>query len=115
MITKHVINSIYKQFRHRPKNQALLNIEHLFDTALDYLKITVDETQVTIGSLESNSPFRVIPLRRIHGIVKFDSATAIVFHSSIIFLNRHGKGINIHVKQPPKSIWQKIRWWFSRQ
>lgn len=115
MITKHVIAAIYKQFRHQPSNPAQLNIEYLFDEALDYLDITVDDTQVTIGALDANSPFRIIPIRRIYGIAKFDSAVAIVFHSSILFLNRHGKGVSIHIKQPPKSIWQKIRWWFSRQ
>lgn len=114
MITKHVIDTIYRKYRRKPASPEQLDIAQLFDESLNPLNIEVDNREITIGSIDKRSPFHSIPLSRIHGIERFDSATAIVLHSSIIFLSRKGKGVNVHIKEPPRSIWQKIRWWFSR-
>ena len=113
MITRQVTKEIYKKFRKPPKGPEDLDIPALFDKSLLEHDISIDDDSIVIGSLPHTSPFHSIPLKRIHAILTFDSAVAIVLHPSIIFLSRKGKGISIHLKEAPTSLWQKIRWWFS--
>ncbi|MCM1518699.1 MAG: hypothetical protein NC117_08675 [Pseudoflavonifractor sp.] len=115
MITKKVTKEIYKKYKKPPKQLDQLDIPALFDEALAEHEVYIDDENIIIGSLPASSPFHAIPLRRVHAILTFETATAIVLHSSIIFLSRKGKGISVHLKETPTSMWQKLKWWFTNR
>lgn len=98
MINKKVIDSLYKKFDKRPESPFDLNLSLLFDYLIENHAITVDEENLTIGSIEPESPFHSIPLRHIHAIVEFGDDIAIVLHSSIIFLSKYSPRVSIHIK-----------------
>ena len=112
MITKKVINELYKKYRKLPKSPDELDISTLFECAADNHGIKIDGDVVVIDSIEPSSLFHRINLDRIHGIVKFEKTVAVVLHSSILFLNTDDNGVNVHIKVNPPTVWQKILWWF---
>lgn len=111
MITNDVINEIYKKYDKRPKSIDSLNLALLFEKAGIEHDILIDpETQeMSIGSIDPSSPFHTIPLKNIHAIVPFEEWTAIVLHSSILFLNNKKPLPSIHIKQPSNSLWDRIK------
>lgn len=111
MITNDVINAIYKQYDKRPKSVDCLNLALLFDKAGIVHDILIDpETQeMSIGSIDPTSPFHTLPLKNIHAIAPFEEWTAIVLHSSILFLNNKKPLPSIHIKQPSESLWDRIK------
>lgn len=111
MITKKVIDELYKKFRKRPPGIEHLDIGLLFEYAAEHHNITIDEDgNLVIASIDPNSPFHRIALNRVHGFYHFDDVTAIVMHSSIIFLNKHDNGVNVHIKFDKPSLWERIKW-----
>lgn len=109
MITKDVIDSIYKQDKSRPSSPDNLNLGLLFDYALDHHAIFIDEGKLFIESVSKDSPFHAIPLRNIHEILEFENSIAIVLHSSIIFLNKHDSTIHVHLRMQKPSLFERAR------
>lgn len=114
MVTKKVIDTIYRQFNHPPHSVDELNIALLFDYAAENHGIVIDENDLYIGSVDPKSPFAVLPLDRIHEILEFDDVIAIVLHSSIVFLNKHNSNVNIHIRMEAPSAWERLKDRFSR-
>lgn len=114
MITKQVINALYKKYRHKPSTVDELNLALLFDYAIENHGIVIDDHKLIINSIAPSSPFHTVDLDRIHAIVEFDNMIAIVLPSSIIFLNKSDNSAHVHIKVEPPSIWDRIRWWFHR-
>lgn len=114
MITKKVIDELYRKYRKRPSCTDDLDIGVLFDNVADDHGIEIDEKSLVINSVDAGSLFHKIELERIHAIVKFEEAVAIVLRASILFLNIGNNGVNVHVKVNPPTLWQKILWWFRR-
>ena len=116
MITKQVINELYKKYRKRLKKTSALPIGDLMLWVGERhdLQLT-DDGCLLINSLDEYSPFRSIPLDRIHGIVPFEKSVAVVLPSSIIFLNRYDSGVHVHIKPNPVTVWEKVRWWFHKE
>lgn len=116
MITKQVIETLYKKYNKRPKSPDCLDFGLLFDSITDYHNISVDmdTDELVINDLGEMSPFHKIPLSKIHAIVPFEEWVAIVLHSSIIFLNRKAAKVSVHVKPPKLSLWEKIQCHFSK-
>ena len=98
MINKKVIEELYKKYNKRPESPFDLNLSLLFDYLVENHNIAIDEDNLTIGSIEADSPFHSIPLRHIHAIVEFGDDIAIILHSSIIFLSKYTDRVNIHIK-----------------
>ena len=117
MITRKVIQTLYKKYRKLPESPDCLDMPLLFECA-PYHNISIDMEgpvdSMIIGSIEPNSPFHRIPLERIHGIVAFEEWIAIVLHSSIIFLNRKSPRVSIHVRIHEHSLWDRIKKFFRR-
>lgn len=111
MVTKKVIQTLYKQFSRPPKSADELNISLLFDYALENHGIFIDEDNLYIGSVDPASPFATIPLPRINQIVEFVTCLAIVLPSSIIFLDKDDSDVNIHLRLDDEkpSLWQRIK------
>ena len=113
MITKKVIEVIYKKYRKRPASIDCIDIGHLFDTVSEVHSIEIIDDHIVIGSLDSSSIFHKISLHRVHGIENFEETVAIVLHSSILFLNKKENKVSIHVKPQPKTFFAKLKMWFS--
>lgn len=111
MITKEVIKTLYKQYPRRPKSVDSLDMVLLFDTvgAVHDITVDIDTNELVIGSIDSKSLFHRIPLAHIHAFVPFEEWTAIVLHSSIIFLNRKNNKVSVHLKPPTPTISERLR------
>lgn len=109
MITKKVIDTLYKKYRSRPDSPDELNIGLLFDYVFENHGLIINENELIINSVDPSSPFHAIPLRHIHEIVEFGEDIAIVLHSSIIFLKKEDNRVNIHVKTPVMSPVERLR------
>ncbi len=109
MITKQVIESIYRKYKHRPKSVDMLNVGLLFDSSLEAQKIDIDDKKLVIGSLAADSPFHEIPLDRIHAILDFERHVAIVLQSSIIFLRKNSDKVDVHVNLKGPSLMDRLR------
>lgn len=111
MITKEVIDALYKRYPNSPQDATCLNMALLFEntTGRHNVAIDMENERLTIGSVATASPFRRIALRCINAIVLFEEWVAIVMHSSIIFLNRHSSDVSIHIKPFEGSWFEKLR------
>lgn len=115
MITKEVINTIYKKYPNRAKSIDSLDIALLFDSVglLHDINVDLDANRLIIGSIDQKSIFRSIPLTHIHAIIPFDEWVGIVLHSTIIFLNRSNTKVSIHLKPATQSFGDRLRSVFS--
>lgn len=115
MVTKQVIQTLYKQFSKPPQSTDELNIGLLFEHAIDNHGIFIDEEALYIGSVDPKSPFANIELNRIHEIVEFESCIAIVLPRAIIFLKKENSEVYIHLRldddQP--SLWERAKAFFG--
>lgn len=111
MITKEVIEAIYKQYNKKPQSTENLDLGLLFEkNGLTHdIMIDPDTEELTIGSLPEDSPFHTINLKNIHGIVPFEEWTAIVLHASIVFLNNTSERSSIHIRPQKDTLWDRIR------
>ena len=116
MITKQVINTLYKKYKKLPKSADYLDFALLFDYVAEHHNITVDleKDVLIIRSIDQISPFHKIPLSRIHAIVPFEEWIAVVLHASIIFLNKKNNNVQIHLKEPQMSLWDRLQIWINR-
>ena len=118
MITRQVIETLYKKYSKAPSSPDCLDKALLFDYAAEHHSISFDmESDIDsliIGSVDPSSPFHRIPLRRIHAIVPFEEWVAIVLHSSIIFLNRKDNKVSIDIRMTEPSLWEKVMGKFNR-
>lgn len=108
MITKQVIDNIYKSYPKRPTSPDKLNLGLLFGEAFDQHCFDIDDEHILINSIDAKSPFHSIPLRNIHAIVDFADHIAIVLHSSIIFLSKNSPEVHIHIKAPSRSLGSRL-------
>lgn len=109
MITKKVIDTIYKKYNKRPQSTDDLNIALLFEAVTPEHNIEIDGNDLIINSIDPFSPFHMLPLHGVHAIVEFDAHIAIIMHSSIIFLNKEDAGVSVHIKQDEASLSQRLR------
>lgn len=117
MITKKVIDSLYKKYSKRPKSADCLDFVLLFDGVSEQHAVNVDiETDtLLIGSIDPASPFHRLPLSRIHAIVPFEDWVAIVLHSSIVFLNKNNNKVSVHIKEPKPGIIDRLQMMMSKE
>jgi len=115
MITKEVIQTLYKKYPKRAKCIDCLDIALLFDTVgvVHDINVDIEANKLIIGSIDDKSIFKFIPLSNIHAIVPFEEWTAVVLHSSIIFLNRKDTKVSIHLKPPTRTVADRIKGLFS--
>ena len=116
MITKEVIQTLYKKYPKRAKSVDCLDIALLFDSVgtLHDINVDLDSGKIIIGSVDDKSIFRSIPLAHIHAIVPFEEWIAIVLHSSIVFLNRKSTKVSVHLKPLTPSFADKMKGLFSK-
>lgn len=115
MITKEVIKNLYKKYPRRARSVDDLDIAMLFETVGEMHNINIETNALTIGSIDPKSIFHTIPLSHVHAFVPFEEWTAIVLHSSIIFLNRRNPNVSVHLKPVSPSLSDRLRGVFSRE
>jgi len=118
MITRQVIQTIYKKYSGRPASPDCLDMPLLFDCAGHHnIKIDMDgpADMLTINSIDPKSPFHSIPLDRVHAIIPFEKWVAVVLQASIIFLNRSSTEVNIDIRIDKPTIAEKIKNLFSKE
>ena len=108
MVTKKVIDSLYKLCKNRPDSPDELDIALLFEDVAEKHSLELNEEYLTINSLPPESPFHRIAFKRIHGIIEFEEDIAIVLHSSIIFLSKKDSKVHIHIKENKLSFMDKL-------
>lgn len=117
MITRKVIETLYKKYSKLPPSPDYLDIPLLFECASENHDVTIDiegpVDTLIIRSIDPTSPFHSIPLERIHAIVPFEEWVAIVLHSSIIFLNKKSSKVSVHIRMEPPSFMDKVKSMFS--
>lgn len=115
MVTKKVINQLYKQYNKPPREADELNIAVLFDYAMENHGIFVDEDNLYIGSVDPSSPFATLPLRRINQIVELDRHLAIILPAAIVFLSKEDSDVNIHLRleELRPTLWERVREFFT--
>lgn len=111
MVTKKVIDTLYKQFNKPPKSPDELNLGLLFDYAFENHGIFIDENHLYIGSVDPKSPFAMLPLSQINEIVEFDKVIAIVLPAAIVFLNKDDSEVHIHIRMEDEkpSVWSRLK------
>ena len=114
MITKEVIKEVYRKYRKKPKSIDCLQVGLLFDAVGETHDIEIVDDKIVINSVESTSLFHKIALSRVHGIVNFEKTIAIVFHSSILFLDKYEPKQSVHIKPQPRTFMEKIKKMFGR-
>ena len=118
MITRKVIQTLYKKYRKRPESPDCLDIPLLFDVASENHNISIDmdgpADSLVIGSISPESPFHRIALEKIHAIVPFEEWVAIVLHSSIIFLSKKTSEVSVNVQLEQSSIFDRLSGFFSK-
>ncbi len=119
MITKQVIDALYKKYRKRPESPDCLDMPLLFEAAAEHHNISIDMEgpvdSLIIRSVDPMSPFHRLPLEKIHAIVPFEEWVAIVMHSSIIFLSTKSSKVSVHIKSVGPSLTDKIKNIFSKE
>lgn len=119
MITKRVIQTLYKKYKKLPESPDCLDMPLLFEYASRHHNVTIDMDgpvdSLIIRSVDPRSPFHRIPLEKIHAIVPFEEWVAIVMHSSIVFLNRKSPKVSVHIRPYRPSLWERVKGVFSRE
>ena len=117
MISRKIIDSLYKRYNKPPKSIDMLNLVLLFDYAAEHHKVYIDPDteELIIPSVSPESPFHKIAIKRINAIVPFEEWVAIVLHSSIIFLNKKSSKVSVNIKMPKPSLWERVKSIFSHE
>ncbi len=117
MITKRVIDTLYKKYKRLPESPDCLDMPLLFEASVHH-NVSIDMEgpvdSLIIRSVDPHSPFHRIPLEKINAIVPFEEWVAIVMHSSIVFLNRTSSKVSVHIRPNRPSVLERIKGVFSK-
>lgn len=111
MITREIVNTLYKKYSKKPKSIDMLNLALLFDYAATHHNVFIDpETEeLTINSIDEKSPFHTLSIHNINAIVPFEEWVAIVMHSSIVFLNRKSNKVAVDIREVKPGFMDRVR------
>ena len=111
MISRKIIDSLYKHYNKPPKSIDMLNLVLLFDYAAEHHKVYIDPDteELIIPSVSPESPFHKIAIKRINAIVPFEEWVAIVLPAAIIFLNRKSNEVAVDLKLTGPSFLDRLR------
>ena len=111
MISRKIIDSLYKRYNKPPKSIDMLNLVLLFDYAAEHHKVYIDPDteELIIPSVSPESPFNKIAIKRINAIVPFEEWVAIVLPAAIIFLNRKSNEVAVDLKLTGPSFLDRLR------
>ena len=109
MITEEVITEIYKNYNKPCKNREDLNLPYLSALLSPHHKITIDDDEVIVDSIEEFSPFKRFLIRGLFAVLEFDRNVAFVFQSHIIFFSKKDDTMSVHFRPAKKqSLFDRI-------
>ena len=114
MITKQVIDSLYKKYQKMPKNDADRNLHVIREFASVHPAMDIEGDNLTLYNVDPTSPFSEINLKNVNACVEFDDCLALVMHSSIVFIMKADGAPHVHIKMQPESLADKFRFWFAQ-
>lgn len=98
MITKQVIQDIYKEYKNPAENIEDLNIPYFLKLLAPHHKLKYDGDEFIFEDLEEFNPFRRILARNLHAILEFSKMVAFVFPNQILFLGKRSPELSVHFK-----------------
>lgn len=103
MITKKVIQEIYKNYNRPAKSVNELDLDRIAEVLQPWHILDVsDDDEVIVMTLDEFSPFRRFLKRSIHAVLEFDHNVAFVFESHIIFFSKDDERISVDFKPDKK-------------
>lgn len=116
MVSQKVIEQLYKRYSSQPKDISvyLNRLRESMDVLEALHKLELTDTEIRLGALDDDNPFKVIPIDRIFGIESFDRNVAIILRTCVLFLNKENQNINVHIKPHKISLWMRIKSLFFR-
>lgn len=110
MVTKRVINELYKKFNTPPDDINVLNLNYHMDILRKYHPMKVDGDEIIVENVEEYSPFRRMLIKRITGVLEFNKYVAFVMTEHIFFFEKRGKEISLHFLPIKKKSWINRFW-----
>lgn len=114
MITKQVIQDIYKEYKKPCENIEDLNIPYFLKLLEPYHNLKYDGDELVFEDMEEFSPFRRILVRNMHAILEFSKMVAFVFPNHILFLGKRSSELSVHFKPEEEPVESKKKSFFSR-
>ncbi len=110
MISKQIIDTLYKKYSKPPKNFSDLHIDEFVAACGDLYGVEVNDVSITFSRMSTDSPFRTILLSNIYGKENFEYHIALVFSTYILFFNRRDYDVTVHFKPESCSCLKRLYW-----
>ena len=114
MITKQVIQDIYKEYKKPSDNIEELNIPYFLKLLENHHKLKYDGEEFIFEDMDEFNPFRRILVRNLHAILEFSKMVAFVFPNHILFLGKRSPELSVHFKPEDDPSEKKKKSFFSR-
>lgn len=115
MVTKQVIQEIYKEYKKPVDNIEDLNLSYFLKLLAPHHKLKFEGDELIFEDMEEFNPFRRILVRNLNAILEFTKTVAFVLPNHILFLGKRSPELSVHFK-PEEEIMgnQKKKSFFSR-
>lgn len=110
MITKEIIKKLYKIHKKPVGYDIMLpQIEEFVKILTPVHHLSIEDGNLVLGDVDEKSIFKTIQVNRMCGIEDFDRNIALILPNSILFFNKENSGINLHIRMPKQSLFDKIK------
>lgn len=97
MVTKSVIKELYKKFNEPPDDISVLNLSYFIELLKEYHLMKIVGDEIVVENVDEYSPFRRMLIKRLTGVMEFNKYVAFVMQEHILFFEKRGKGILLHL------------------
>lgn len=108
MVTKKVINEIYKKYNKPPKNIEDLSIPRFIDMLKKHHDLQCADGEIINRGFEAGEPFARMLVRRLNAILDFDNMVAFVFDKHIMFFDKNSDNMHVHFKQEKPGLFRRL-------
>lgn len=110
MISKKVIDEIYKKYNKPPKKIDDLRIPYFLDllSKSHHLRLSSDNEEFVNEDLDNLNPFKRFLIRRMTAILEFERMVAFVFDNHIIFFQKDSPNMRVHFKPEKKGFFHRL-------
>ena len=108
MVTKKLINEIYKKYSKPPKDPESLEIPRFIDLLSEHHNLVLEDGEIINKGLDAFNPFGRMLVRRLTTVLEFDSVVAFVFEEHILFFDRHSDHMHVHFKPEKQSFLSRL-------
>ncbi len=108
MVTKDVIQEIYKRYSTPPKDVATLQLPRYIELLRSHHNLAIDGEEIINRDLEEFNPFRRLLMRRLTAVLNFEKVVAFAFNKHIIFFDKEGEGMHVHFKPEKRSLLSRL-------